>query len=105
VFARKLALPNHLAEKFPRTQAQPPEEMLLSKIGPTVILSIMSFAEVKQEVKAMSEEQRRELSAFILQLGRERNEAWQKEMSRRMADMDAGKKVSQSDFERRVGLN
>jgi len=64
----------------------------------------MSIAEVKREVMEMPETERRELSAFLLQLGRERNEAWQQEMSRRMHDMDAGKKVTQEEFERRAGL-
>ncbi len=64
----------------------------------------MSIAEMKREVKTLPEAERRELSAFLLQLGRERNEVWQQEISQRMRDMDAGKKVTQEEFERRAGL-
>jgi hypothetical protein len=64
----------------------------------------MSLAELKRGAVGLPEQQRRELAAFLLQLGRERNEAWRGEMSRRMQEMDAGKKVSQAEFERRIGL-
>jgi hypothetical protein len=65
----------------------------------------MSLAELKRGVEGLPEQERRELAAFLLQLGRERNEAWQQEMSRRMRDMDAGKKVPQGEFERKIGLS
>jgi len=64
----------------------------------------MSIAEIKREASGLPETERRELAAFLLQLGRERNEAWRQELTRRMHDMDAGKKVGQSDFERRAGV-
>ena len=53
----------------------------------------------------MPENERRELAAYLLQIGRERNQAWRDETSRRMNEMDAGKKVTQAEFERRVGLD
>jgi len=65
----------------------------------------MSLAELKRSAGALPEQERRELAAFLLQLGRERNAAWREEISRRMRDMDAGKKISQADFERQVGMN
>jgi len=64
----------------------------------------MSLAELKRGAVGLPEQQRRELAAFLLQLGRERNEAWREEMSRRMQEMDAGKKVPQAEFERRIGM-
>lgn len=64
----------------------------------------MSLAELKQSVVALSEQERRELAAFLLQVSRERNPAWQQEISRRMREMDGGKKVSQAEFEKRIGL-
>ena len=64
----------------------------------------MSLAELKRGAVGLPEQQRRELAAFLLQLGRERNESWREEMSRRMQEMDAGKKVPQGEFERRMGL-
>jgi len=64
----------------------------------------MSLTELKRSVVALPEQERRELAAFLLQVGRERNPAWQEEMSRRMRDMDGGKKIGQSEFERQIGL-
>jgi hypothetical protein len=64
----------------------------------------MSLAELKSSAVQLPEEQRRDLAAFLLQVGRERNVAWRDEMTRRMRDMDAGKKVSQTEFEHRIGL-
>ncbi len=63
----------------------------------------MSVAEMKREASGLPEAERRELSAFLLQLGRECNEDWRQEMSRRMSDMDAGKKVTQQEFKRQIG--
>jgi hypothetical protein len=64
----------------------------------------MSLAELKHNATTLPEEDRRALAAFLLQLGRERNEAWREEVSWRMREMDAGKKVTQAEFERRIGL-
>ncbi|MEO5959508.1 MAG: hypothetical protein ABIR80_10345 [Opitutaceae bacterium] len=62
----------------------------------------MSLAELKRSATELPEKERRELAAFLLQIGRERNESWRKEISRRMREMDAGKKVTQTEFERRI---
>jgi hypothetical protein len=62
----------------------------------------MTLVELKRDAVKLPEQERRELAAFLLQIGRERNEAWRGEMSRRMAEMDGGKKVTQAEFERRV---
>ncbi len=62
----------------------------------------MSLAELKRNVVKLPENERRELAAYLLQIGRERNAAWRDEMSRRMHEMDAGKKVTQAEFERRI---
>ena len=64
----------------------------------------MSLAELKHGATQLTEKERRELAAFLLQIGRERNEAWREETAQRMRAMDAGKKVTQADFERRIGL-
>ncbi len=64
----------------------------------------MSLAELKRSAVALPEKERRELAAFLLQVGRERNPAWQEEMNRRMREMDVGKKVTQADFEKRIDL-
>lgn len=65
----------------------------------------MSLAELKQNAVALPENERRELAAYLLQIGRERNQAWRDETSRRMQEMDAGKKITQAEFERQVGLD
>jgi hypothetical protein len=62
----------------------------------------MSLIELKRDAGKLPEQERRELAAFLLQLGRERNETWRTEMSRRMAEMDGGRKVTQTAFERRI---
>ena len=64
----------------------------------------MSLAELKRNVVELPEQERRELAAFLLQVGRERNPAWRAEMTSRMRDMDEGKKIGQAEFERRIGL-
>jgi hypothetical protein len=64
----------------------------------------MSLAELKHNAIALPEDDRRELAAFLLQLGRERNGTWRDEVSQRMREMDAGKKITQAEFERRIGL-
>lgn len=65
----------------------------------------MSLTELKNEAVALPESERRELAAYLLQIGRERNQAWRDETSRRMSEMDAGKKITQAEFERRAGLD
>jgi hypothetical protein len=62
----------------------------------------MSLVELKRDAVKLPEQERRELAAFLLQIGRERNEAWRGEMSRRMTEMDGGRKVTQVEFERRI---
>jgi hypothetical protein len=64
----------------------------------------MSLTELKRGAAKLPAKERRELTAFLLQLSRTRNRAWRAEMSRRMREMDAGKKVTQEEFERRIGL-
>ena len=45
--------------------------------------------------------ERRELNAYMIRLRHERPE-WKRMISRRMREMDSGKKVSLEDVERRV---
>lgn len=47
--------------------------------------------QLKQQLVKMSIKQRQEVSAFLHRLKQE-SPAWKKEMSRRVAEMDAGKK-------------
>lgn len=48
--------------------------------------------QLKQNLSRLSERERQEVSAFLHRLKQE-SPAWQKEMTRRMSEMDAGKKI------------
>ena len=61
----------------------------------------MTLLQLKQEISRLSLRERRELNAYMIRLRHERPE-WKKMISRRMRDMDAGKKVSIAELERRV---
>jgi hypothetical protein len=58
----------------------------------------MSFAELKEKVAELSEEERLDMEAWLVSLRLMNDPEWLAEMSRRMADMDAGKKVSQEEI-------
>lgn len=50
-----------------------------------------AMLQLKQQLVSMSAKQRQEVSAFLHRLKQD-SPAWKKEMSRRMEEMDAGKK-------------
>ncbi len=54
-------------------------------------MSATAMLQLKQQLSKMSEKQRQEVVAFLHRLKQD-SPAWQKEMSRRMTEMDAGKK-------------
>ncbi|MCX6956236.1 MAG: hypothetical protein NTV51_29230 [Verrucomicrobia bacterium] len=58
--------------------------------------------DLKQRLVKLSEAERREISAFLLRIKRE-TPAWKKEMSRRMKEMDQGKKVRLADLAKQLG--
>lgn len=47
--------------------------------------------QLKQQLSQITERERQEISAYLHRL-KQQTPAWQKEMARRMAEMDAGKK-------------
>jgi hypothetical protein len=61
----------------------------------------MTLLQLKQEISRLSLRERRELNAYMIRLRHERPE-WKRMISRRMREMDSGKKVSLEDVERRV---
>lgn len=61
----------------------------------------MSMVEVKETITEMSVEERLEIAALIAHLNRADLPEYQDEMDRRMSAVDAGKKASVQDFERR----
>jgi hypothetical protein len=58
----------------------------------------MSLTEVKKSVSGMSLDERLELAAFIAHLNRSEDSAYQSELDRRMAAMDAGSKTPASSL-------
>jgi len=61
----------------------------------------MTLLRLKQEISRLSLRERRELNAYMIRLRHERPE-WKKIVSRRIREMDAGKKVSLAELERRI---
>jgi len=61
----------------------------------------MTMFELKQEISRLSLRERRELNAYMIRLRHERPE-WRKMISKRMREMDAGKKPSVSELEKRL---
>jgi hypothetical protein len=61
----------------------------------------MTLLQLKQEISRLSLRERRELNAYMIRLRHERPE-WKKIISKRMRDMDGGKKVSLEELERRL---
>jgi hypothetical protein len=61
----------------------------------------MTLLELKQEVSRLSLRERRELNAYMIRLRHERPE-WKKLISRRMREMDSGRKVPVAELERRI---
>jgi hypothetical protein len=61
----------------------------------------MTLLQLKQEISRLSLRERRELNAYMIRLRHERPE-WKKTISRRMRDMDSGKKLSLEEVERRA---
>lgn len=61
----------------------------------------MTLLQLKQEISRLTLRERRELNAYMIRLRHERPE-WKKTVSRRMREMDAGKKISLDTLERRL---
>lgn len=59
----------------------------------------MSLTEVKKSVSEMSLDERLEIAAFIAHLNCSQDAAYQSELDRRMAAMDAGHKTSASSLQ------
>jgi hypothetical protein len=55
-------------------------------------MTASAMLQLKQQLSQISEKERQEVSAFIHRLKQE-SPAWQKEMSKRMTEMDNGKKI------------
>ena len=56
---------------------------------------------LKQQISRLTKRERRELNAYMIRL-RHETPQWRKMISQRMREMDAGKKVSLTELERRL---
>ncbi len=73
----------------------------LDGIQPGDMIDGMTMVELKQEVSRLSPRQRRELNAYMIRL-RHQTPAWRKSISKRMREMDAGKKVTLEELRQRI---
>jgi hypothetical protein len=60
----------------------------------------MSFAEIKDGVRALTVEQRLDIAALIIHLNRAEDGGWQRELDKRLTAMEAGRKHGQPELER-----
>lgn len=58
--------------------------------------------ELKQRATTLSEEDRQNLSAFLIRLGQEKEE-WKQETARRLDEMSEGKQVNVADLRKQLG--
>jgi hypothetical protein len=56
-------------------------------------MGVTDLFQLKQQLSRLSEKERQEAAAFLHRLKQE-SPAWQKEMSRHMAEMDAGRRIT-----------
>ena len=63
-------------------------------------VSIMSFAEIKQQIPVLAPDERLELAALIAHLSRVDDPQYQADLDRKLAAMEAGRKFTQADLER-----
>ena len=60
----------------------------------------MTMLQLKQKISRLTRRERIELNAYLIRLRHETPE-WRKTVSKRMRDMDAGKKISLEQLEQR----
>jgi len=61
----------------------------------------VSLAEIREQIAGLTVEERLDLAALIAHLNRTDDPEYQAELDRRAADMDAGKKSTLDELERR----
>ncbi len=64
----------------------------------------MSFIALKREILELSVKERFRLAGFLADLEKEKETSFRRTVGRRMARMDAGKKVTMAQFEERHRL-
>lgn len=61
----------------------------------------MTMFELKQCVSRLTARERRELNAYLIRL-RHESPQWRRQMGKRLRAMDAGRKVSAAELDRRM---
>jgi hypothetical protein len=61
----------------------------------------MTFLDIKKQIPSLTPEERLELSHLLLDIELQQDPEYHAEMERRMKAMDAGRKVTQEEVERR----
>ena len=61
----------------------------------------MSLVEIREQIAGLTVEERLDLAALIAHLNRANDPEYQSALDQRMADMDAGKKSTLEELERR----
>ena len=75
---------------------------ILGKHSDFLFMTATAFLDLKQRASKLSEPERRQFSAFLIRLGQERP-AWKKETAGRLAEMEAGRKVSVAELRKQLG--
>ncbi len=65
-------------------------------------MTATAFLDLKQRAAQLSEQERRQLSAYLIRLGQERP-TWKRETARRLDEMGKGQKVSVAALRRQLG--
>jgi cytochrome c553 len=65
-------------------------------------MTASAILDLKQKLSKLSGRDRQEIAAYLLRLKHEAPE-WKREVSRRMREMDRGKKIRLGDVLKRVG--
>jgi hypothetical protein len=67
-------------------------------------MNTMVFTEIKPQIDRLSPRERLKVLAYLKHLRQAENPRYKKELARRNAEMDAGKKVRWEDLKRQLGL-
>jgi hypothetical protein len=65
-------------------------------------MTATAMLDLKERLGRLTETERRQVAAHLLRLKHE-SPAWKKEISRRMREMDAGKKIRAADLMKQLG--
>jgi hypothetical protein len=94
-------MPNFVPMRFISCVAPPGKQCTLAKQRFFVYIHSVSLAEIRDQIAGLTVEERLDLAALIAHLNRADDPAYQSELDRRAANMDAGKKSTLDELELR----